>query len=225
MTKAEFVKQISRAATLFEAGGFRPTDDIKASWIGKVTVGKAGEEWPTHRGTPLHPLCQINITQLPFVPDNLKELKFITVFFSEDHFEGYENDNNVVCVRTYTSLDELMSLTQPQMSKGIKPFQLRAALVEKDFPCFEDCPVDVPSKYEDDFSELFLNVPGIKIGGWPTLIQSEISWPNKKATDDWEYAFQIDSTPKANLQWGDGGVAYFGRSCSTGEWNFAWQCM
>lgn len=39
--------------------------------------------------------------------------------------------------------------------------------------------------------------------------------------------FQIDSSEKANLYWGDNGVAYIGRGTKDelkDEWTFSWQC-
>ncbi|MHC4974852.1 MAG: DUF1963 domain-containing protein, partial [Planctomycetota bacterium] len=76
--------------------------------------------------------------------------------------------------------------------------------------------------------DLFENTPGFKLGGWPTLIQSEIFWaPWNRHPAAPEYVFQIDSTAKGNWSWGDGGVGYFGRGTAPGktdEWALAWQC-
>jgi hypothetical protein len=72
------------------------------------------------------------------------------------------------------------------------------------------------------------DTPEFKLGGWPTLIQSEIFWaPWNRHPAAPEYVFQIDSTGKGNWSWGDGGVGYFGRGTAPGktdEWALAWQC-
>ncbi|MEM6297409.1 MAG: DUF1963 domain-containing protein [Bacteroidota bacterium] len=101
--------------------------------------------------------------------------------------------------------------------------------MEKDFPCWEDCPVTVPEEFDDSYQDLFPNQDGIKVGGWPTLIQSEIYWaPMNQHPAKPEFVFQIDSVEKANWFWGHDGVAYIGRGIAAGfenEWMFEWQCL
>ena len=60
---------------------------------------------------------------------------------------------------------------------------------------------------------------GLKVGGWPRTIQSEITWP---ATDT-EFVLQVDSDEKAQLAIGDAGAAYIGWSATAG-WQLSWQC-
>ena len=104
---------------------------------------------------------------------------------------------------------------------------MRGRIVEKDYPCWEDLPVDVSDTIDDKYYDLFQNVDGFKLGGWPSLIQSEIFWaPWNKHPAKPKYVFQIDSDPKANWNWGDGGVGYFGRGTVAGmedEWAFECQ--
>jgi hypothetical protein len=59
----------------------------------------------------------------------------------------------------------------------------------------------------------------INLGGWPTLIQSEISWGKKHPAAP-EYVFQINTTQKGNWMWGDNGTAKGRRD----EWALDWQC-
>lgn len=229
MTKEEIIKQISKPAIAFEVGGFKPDDNIKSSWIGKVLVGKIGEEWPHSNGKPMIPLCQINLSELPYKPDNIKDIALITVFIDSMEIPSNDEPNEINwCLRTYESVNELISLVQPKINSQIKPFQLKPRLVENDFPCHEDIPIELPEEFEDDYYDLFENIGGIKIGGWPTLIQSKIFWaPFNQHPAKPEYVFQIDSIEKAQWQWGDGGVGYFGRGTADGksnEWTFAWQC-
>lgn len=131
-------------------------------------------------------------------------------------------------IRTYQDIDELIEIEIPTLDSPIKPFPLKAYKIDVDYPCWEDCPIEIPDEFEDDYYELFPNQGGIKIGGWPTLIQSEIFWaPYNRHPAEPEYVFQIDSIEKANWYWGDSGVAYIGRGTKPNtkdEWTFDWQC-
>jgi hypothetical protein len=102
-------------------------------------------------------------------------------------------------------------------------------VVEEDFPCWEDVDVELPEHIMDNFVDLFPNTPGFKLGGWPTLIQSEIYWaPWKRHPAAPQYVFQIDSDEKARWSWGDRGIGYFGRGTIPGredEWTLEWQCL
>lgn len=76
---------------------------------------------------------------------------------------------------------------------------MRPRVVEEDFPCWEGLPFDIPESVQDNYEDLFSNVSGLKLGGWPTLIQSEIFWaPWNQHPAAPEYVFQVDSEPKAN---------------------------
>jgi len=105
---------------------------------------------------------------------------------------------------------------------------MKFRVVEEDYPCWEDVPVECPEEIDDEYYDLFDNVRGFKFGGWPTLIQSEIFWaPWNKHDAIPEYVFQIDTTEKGNWMWGDNGVGYFGKGTAedkTNEWALAWQC-
>jgi len=229
MTKEEIAKLISRPAIIFEVGGFKPIDDIKSSWIGKVLVAMDGENWPISNGQPMIPLCQINLTNLPYKPENLKDIEFITIFIDSKKipFEDEPNGDKW-CLRAYKNINELMSVSQPDIDSPIKPFQLKAKLVENDYPCREDCPIKIPEEYKEDYYDLFETKPGIKLGGWPKLIQSEIFWaPLNQHPANPEYFFQIDCIDKANWYWGDSRIGYFGRGTKEDkrdEWTFTWQC-
>ena len=219
MTEQEIIDKISKPATLFKVGGFRPSDDIKASWLGKVLIAKEGEEWPKYAGNPMTPLLQLNLSDIPSKPNNLNGIEFITVFIDEKSV--LDSKDGTYIIRTYKSEDTLISLNQNNYTSTIKAFQLEPYLEENDCPSWDDCPVQIPDELEEDYESLFENKSGIKIGGWPSLVQSEIFWES----DDFEYAFQIDSIEKANLQWGDGGVIYFGINSQTNDWSFEWQCF
>lgn len=103
-----------------------------------------------------------------------------------------------------------------------------ARLIDEDYPKWEDVNVDLDEDVAEAYYDHFENVGGLKLGGWPTLVQSEIFWaPWNKHPASPEYVFQIDTTEKGNWMWGDNGVGYFGRGTSRGhenEWACEWQC-
>lgn len=48
MNSIEFLKdKIKKKATLMQIGGFRPDNDLLASWFGRVNFCLPGEEWHT----------------------------------------------------------------------------------------------------------------------------------------------------------------------------------
>ncbi len=104
---------------------------------------------------------------------------------------------------------------------------LRATALAADFPCWEDLPIDLPDDLVATYADRFENAPGFKLGGWPSLIQSEIAWaPYNRHPASPEYVFQLDSTARGNWTWGDNGTGYFGRGTAPGkedEWALTWQ--
>lgn len=224
----EFRKAIRRRAIGFEIGGFRPPQNPMSSWFGRVGFSLPGEAWPSTDGQPMHALCQINLTELPFRPPRLDDLEMIAVFIGPDDLP-FDAPNGINwCLRGYRSLEQLVRLPVEQTRTHIKPFPMRAYVIEEDYPRHEDMPCEVPVQIKDEYHKLCKNVFAFKLGGWPSLVQSEISWGawNQHPFAP-EYVFQIDSTEKGNWYWGDTGLGYFGRGTAPGhenEWALEWQC-
>jgi uncharacterized protein YwqG len=130
----------------------------------------------------------------------------------------------------YPSLNRLVPLTSPVGNDfRVKAFQMRPTVIEEDYPVYDDIAEQIPEGLDDSYIDDFDNTSGFKLGGWPTLIQSEIFWaPFNKHPAKPEFVFQIDSTTKGNWSWGDRGVGYFGRGTAEGhrdEWALTWQCF
>lgn len=223
-----FKEKIKKKAIRMQIGGFRPSEDKHASWFGKVNLCSKGEGWPESNGKPMHALCQLNLTKLPYRPKGLDDIQFLTVFIGPDNLPEDTPNGEGWCLRAYKSIDDLVELVPCKTDSHIKPLPMRYEIIEKDYPCWEDLPFECPKELEDDYYDLFENQSGLKLGGWPSLIQSEIFWaPWNKHPIKPEYVFQIDSTEKGNWSWGDGGVGYFGRGTLSGkedEWAISWQC-
>ncbi|MCA9632946.1 MAG: hypothetical protein KC766_35080 [Myxococcales bacterium] len=75
--------RLGRRAIVMEVDGFRPPDDPMSSRFGHVGFGLPGETWPESGGKAMLPLCQINLTELPFRPPRLGDVDFITVFIDQ----------------------------------------------------------------------------------------------------------------------------------------------
>lgn len=94
----------------------------------------------------------LNLTQVPFVPEAVKDLKAIAVFLSPNFAKNSSNLSGNFCVREYDSLEGLvpneMSLTFP----NLKPFPLIPRLVTNDFPQWDT--EDFPNNLQDKFLNL-----------------------------------------------------------------------
>ncbi len=53
LTLQELKHQLCHRASRAIVGGFRPPADPFASWLGKVKLAAAGEDWPTSAGRPM----------------------------------------------------------------------------------------------------------------------------------------------------------------------------
>lgn len=230
MSKRAIKQRLGRQASKAIVGGMKPPEDPFMSWFGQVRVGHPSEEWPRFDGKPLMPLCQLNLTEAPHKPDSLSDIALISVFIAGDDGGLPSNTPNGEHweLRAYTSLDGLVEIPPPNRKWPIRTLPIRWELIDEDFPTWDYAvDLDIPEEFEDEYSEIFVNVEGTKIGGWPSTIQSEIFWaPDNAHPANPEYVFQINSEAKGHWMWGDGGCGYFGRG--TGEhrhiWTIEWQC-
>lgn len=221
-------QKLARSGVKLEIGGVKPSGDLYENWFGRVNVCAEGETWPESAGKPMHALCQINVRSLPIRPDRLGDIDLIAVFIGPEDLPIDAPNGDNWCLRAYKNLDVLIPLAQQDTRSPIKAFPMRPSVFHEDFPCWEDVPIDLPDDVAENYYDLFENVRGFKLGGWPTLIQAEIFWaPWNKHPASPEFVFQIDSTEKGNWMWGDSGVGYFGRGTAPGkedEWALSWQC-
>src|SRR5438093_5446223 len=128
--KRRLVRKASRATL----GGFRPPESPLASWFGKVLVAGEGEEWPRSVGKPMMPLCQLNLTECPFVPEALSDIALIALFIDPDDLPLDTPNGDGWMLRAYPNLDGLSPVQQPQYDWQIKPFPIRWELLEEDYP-------------------------------------------------------------------------------------------
>lgn len=229
MTETEARTKLVRKASRAVVGGFRPPDDPFASWFGSVRVSLPGETWPVWNGKPMMPLCQFNLKEIPYLPDNLVDIALIAVFVQQDDLPMFHTANgDQWLLRAYTALTDLVVIPEPADQGYIKPFPIRWEIVEEDYPTWDDASsLDLPAEIRENYDDLFDTQQGTKIGGWPFTAQSEIYWaPLNEHPANPEYVFQIDSETKAHWAWGDSGFGYFGRGTGIfrDQWTLEWQC-
>ena len=235
------IDELARPVSLATLGGFRPSDDPHASWMAGVGCGRADEEPPAVNGEVMVPILQINVAELPSVPDAMADLALVVVWMSEhfqfesgqftgcdhDRYGGeYRSQYSGWAVREYASLDGLL----PQIDRrkhprrhddrfGPRPYPVRWTRMDDEWPSLIDAAKQIP-----------------ELRGWlrdpafDTQIRERrdnqcmgtkvggYPFTIQTGFDGMEdFVLQIDGDVKANIWWLGGGLAYFCRS-STGEW-------
>lgn len=232
----ELKTRLARRATLIEVGGFRPSAAPSASWFGRVNLTLPGEAWPVEAGRSMLPIVQLNLREAPFVPPQLADVELIALFFGRGALQGDTTNGDGWLVRAYQRLGELTVIEVPDDvasgvsemiadGKAIRPFPIRYAVVEHDYPDWEGvADLDIPEAIADRWEEHFGAARGCKLGGWPSLIQGAIF--AGAPPPEPEFVLQLDMVPKANFAFHADSTCYFARG--TGEarntWTFDWQC-
>ena len=221
-------KQLVRRASRAVLGGFHPPADPFTSWFGKVNVALPGEDWPTSAARPMMPLCQFNLTGVPFRPNSLSDVAFLTIFIAQDELPDGTPNGDGWLLRAYPTLDGLVALEPPADHGHLEPLPIRWELIEEDYPTWEDVDaLEMSPELEDQYSELLETQQGTKIGGWPFTVQSQIYWaPGNQHPASPEYVLQIDNEGEARWSWGDVGFGYIGRGTGAARnvWTLEWQC-
>ncbi|MGB5864972.1 MAG: DUF1963 domain-containing protein [Sulfitobacter sp.] len=189
--------------------------------FGAVRLARKEEVWPEYEGKPLWPLCQINLTQAPLVPDALRDLALITIFISERDaraptkvFDTRDPAQSASwAIRTYSTLDGLTIPHAPEHRSTLSPRLGAWQGVEPDF-ANHDMAGDVIDTAQNDIYayDWCRTLAQTKLGGWPGTIQSEPWWANSGTEDTWDFVLQIETEANAGWHgWGDG-AAYIARS-------------
>ena len=218
-------KILRKKATIFQTGGKRPDLSISESWIGKIPYSLPNETYPIDRyNDKMYAIMMLNLTQIPFVPEALKDTKAIAVFLSPNFDKDLSNLSGNFCIREYNSLEELVPNEMSLTFQNLKAFPLIPNLVTDEFPLWDtdDFPPTMQDKileledttgmeyYEDIFEE---NHYIHKLGGYASFAQSGIQWP-----PDYEFVFQITEDPKARFGIIHGGGIYFAKNMKTNDW-------
>jgi len=229
----EFRRVNTRPASVLTIGGFRPTRNSLATHFGLAPVASPDESWPCVGERPLFFICQLNLTEAPFVPELLADIALLTVFMDMKARQlGRENGDGWL-LRAYGSLDSLRPLGIPPEATVPRGFEVRYELTE-DHPVYSDPELKVVPGFDRSHVHLD-NVHRTKIGGYASNIQSEQWWWHTFAPEEMlpghpsqpRYCFQIASEDKVGLYWGDNGILYFARGTALGcgsQWFLDTQC-
>lgn len=221
MNITQIKKALFKQATVFQTGGFRPTEELGESWIGKVLWGKEGETIPSN----FEPICTIFLNHLSFVPKELKQYQLLTIYMDFDVFNHLHIDHLVSFfkINCYTNLVELQKINV--QSTMIKPFPLNPLFVDNDTPSWEDSNSIDPEiedeilrleseegmeYYEDIVEEIYSTH---KVGGYPSFVQSGVSYG-----EDYPFVLQISSDEKALFNIVDNGSFYFFYNQEKQDW-------
>lgn len=221
MNIVQIKNALFKQATIFQTGGFRPTEELGESWIGKVLWGREGETVPSN----FEPICTIFLDNLPYVPKELISYQLITIYMNFDVFNNLNEDNLVSFfkINCYTKLDELQN--KNEQSTKIKPFPLTPLFIDNDTPSWEDSnniAHEIENEilrleleegieyYEDIVEKLYSNH---KVGGYPSFTQGGVSFG-----EDYPFVFQISSDEKARFNIVDSGSFYFFYNLEKQDW-------
>ena len=218
-------ERVMRPAVLYEPS-IESSKELLGSYFGAVKVGLPEEDWPQYGGRPMLGILQLNLEDLVYRPPGTEDIRLLTLFVDS---ESCPESEGSWLVRTYKILSKLKALDAPNLEAEIRQVSLGPPALIEDYPCFEDLEEDMEDELWDAFSEQHPTARGVKLGGWPSLVQSEIYWaPQNEHPADPKYVLQIDSRKEARWQWGQDGCAYLGRGTAKGrqnEWAFEWQCL
>jgi hypothetical protein len=199
-----------------------------ASWFGRINLHLPDENWPFYYGEPMIPLCQLNLTEVPYLPALLSDVALITIFISSFEFLPVDEPNGKGWeLRAYSSYEGLVEIKDAPIYETIKPFPIVWDFIEADYPSQYSLPSSLQFGDLDFDDERFPNHYQSKLGGWPSLIQGPIFWaPKNRHPSNPEYVFQINSEREVGWMWGDLGIGYFGRWSRDGtdDWALSWQC-
>ncbi|WP_242133004.1 DUF1963 domain-containing protein [Aestuariivivens marinum] len=222
----EIKKEIVKRGIELKTGGFRPTNSESESWIGKVYLFKENEEIPKdNNGELMIPLFQLYLENLPFIPEILSNTKALTVFISSElPVDLTENGKNWI-IREYKKDDKLVLKELTNTESFLKAFPLKPEIIEEDYPVWdggglsseqEDKILDLEnSGVIEDYYDITENKYGHKIGGYPSFCQ-----PGVDFGEDFEFAIQIASDEKANLNIVDSGTIFLAKNRNTEEWKY-----
>ncbi|MCL2310505.1 MAG: DUF1963 domain-containing protein [Proteobacteria bacterium] len=224
MDIATIKRLLAKPATKLIAGGFRPTGADDESWIGKVFLYRPDESIPMDKkGEEMLPLAQFYLPNLPYCVPLLMNTRVLTVFISKTYHEPFESMGKNWVIREYGDGDLLVRKDLPVTRTFLKPFPLRAELVDEDYPLWDGggVPADLEGEILrlekageiESYYDIVSHTYEHKIGGYPSFCQSGVH-----PGDGFEFVFQISSDPKVNLNVVDNGSLMFWKNKSSAEW-------
>ena len=187
-------------------------------------VARAGEAWPVYEAlgshttasgqVPLFFLGQINVGELPFVPESLKGLALIAIFVDPE----FRNPERCL-VRTYESLDGLVPLAIPEGVTRHAPCAMVFEICE-DAPCARDAAL---ADFSEGVREIVSNehVLASKIGGYASPVQDPPFGCLENHPAKPKFCLQLFAIESLKVYWAGAGAFYLARGTApshTHEW-------
>lgn len=195
--------------------------DPFATMFGMVRLELKGEVWPHHNGTPMWPLCQINLTQAPMVPDAVRDLSLISIFMVPDAEPEPHQVINMQkpdpsatwALRSYPALDGLTIPNAPQHNSSLTPRLGEWEAVRADYANHDLAGRFLDTQANDICAhDWFLPVAQTKLGGWPHMPQAEPWWERGAGKDTWDFVIQVEAESKPGWSGRGDGVVCIARS-------------
>lgn len=180
---------------------------FKKSILGNVNIKKTGEFWPTVDNTPLNPVIQLSVKDLPYVPQELEGVKYICIFIHPDDPSALIEDNIGLIIRTYSSEDLVFMEAHPSIIQEGEPLLLEFEKIN-DYPGDYQYP-SIMSYISDGSSDKYyaghknnynwgndflsnsdvdmILANDFKIQGWPRWIQED------ESTEDSTFILQVNN--------------------------------
>ena len=227
------------ASILVLDGTLDISTNAKTTNFGAYVVGYKYEGWPYFDGKPLPFICQFNLTEAPFIPEILKDIKLITFFANHESYELGSDNGQGWCLRAYRELTDLYPLQIPQGCSLQKKTGAYWGAYHQDMPSIDDDQRKNPAGYEftqdelDYLDENYFPIGETKIGGYCCHIQDLPWWDSKRNEHldlyyknlDITFCLQIGSYLELDLLWGDMGIVNIARGnkqYSKDQWFLDW---
>ena len=223
MSLDSLLSEINRPCTKFHVGGFRPTNEIDESWLGKVTLYAQDEELPIDKNS--NPMIQIGQFYLPSIQNvhtSLSSVKLLTVFVSSELEGDCDLMDGNFAVREYSDLEGLEVKDFPAVEGSLKSFPLKPESLDSDHAIWDGGGLtpeqeDKVIEMEDDgvfdsYYDVTTHCYDHKFGGYPSFCQPGVD------LHPYEFVFQVSSDEKLQLNVIDNGSFQFWRHPETGDW-------
>lgn len=165
----EFAKDAARPASIaqYQLWNDNLHGNNDSRFLGNVIIQAKGEALPinSENGNLMLPLLQVNLTELPFVPEALEGKAWMSIFFDYDSMllGSHENGDNW-CLRLYESIEELEAIEIPE-NKLPEKFKKWASFkldwqLHQDLLDYRSDHFDVyPEEWQDILSRLSSPIP------------------------------------------------------------------
>ncbi|ROL80769.1 hypothetical protein BLX41_08690, partial [Pseudomonas protegens] len=176
-------RSLARPALKLVAGGFRPTQAMDESWLGRVFLFREDEELPRNRaGETLLPFAQLYLPALPFHSPLLEGVRVLSVFVANPFPEPLEPMGERWMIREYRDDEVLVHKELAAPGAFLKPMPIKAEALAEDFPLWDGG--GIPDEVEqailelersgriECYYDLISHCYEHKLGGYPSYCQS-----------------------------------------------------